>query len=101
MVSGAVEKERNILFMIKNKMIKKYFSKSLAAVALLFISLQFTFANISIPEIFSGNMVLQRRSDVTFWGWAKIGETVIIRADWLDEVASVKAGTQGTWQVVL
>jgi sialate O-acetylesterase len=79
----------------------KHFSKLIAAGFLLFISLQFTSANISIPEIFSDNMVLQRRSEVTFWGWAKTGETVTIKADWLTDAVSVQTGSQGTWKIIL
>lgn len=61
----------------------------------------FSFANISIPEIFSDNMVLQQKSEVTFWGWAKTGETVQIKADWMDTEKSVKASNQGTWKIVV
>ncbi|HKJ77917.1 MAG TPA: hypothetical protein VKA10_00225, partial [Prolixibacteraceae bacterium] len=43
----------------------------------------YSFGNISIPEIFSSNMVLQQNAEVTFWGWAKSGETVQIKADWM------------------
>jgi sialate O-acetylesterase len=78
-----------------------FYSKFIVTVVLLLISLQFTFSNISIPEIFSDNMVLQRRSEVTFWGWANTGETVTIKADWLSEAVSVQAGNQGTWKLVL
>ncbi len=57
--------------------------------------------NVSIPEIFSDNMVLQQNSEVTFWGWAKSGETVQIKADWMDAEKTVKTGSQGTWQIVV
>ena len=53
---------------------------TLSAFILLFF-LQVGKANISLPEIFSDNMVLQQKSDVILWGWAKTGETVIIKAD--------------------
>jgi sialate O-acetylesterase len=55
-------------------------------------------ANISLPEIFSDNMVLQQKSDVIFWGWAKTGETIVIKADWMDSDITVKADVQGTWE---
>jgi len=50
----------------------------------LLIFLNFSKANVSLPEIFSDNMVLQQKSDVIFWGWGKPGETIVIRADWMD-----------------
>lgn len=58
-------------------------------------------ASVSMPEIFSDNMVLQQKSDVTFWGWAKSGENVVINADWLDKEFSIRAGSQGTWKITI
>ena len=58
-------------------------------------------ANISLPEIFSDNMVLQQKSDVIFWGWAKTGETIVIKADWMDSDITVKADVQGTWKTTI
>jgi len=65
------------------------------------LSVSVTRANISIPEIFSDNMVLQQKSEVTLWGWAKTGETITIKAGWLDNELSVNVGSQGTWRVIL
>lgn len=62
----------------------------------LFFFLQISKANISIPEIFSDNMVLQQKSEVALWGWAKTGEMVIIKADWMDSEITTKADVQGT-----
>jgi sialate O-acetylesterase len=58
-------------------------------------------ANISLPEIFSDNMVLQQKSEVPFWGWANTGETVTIKADWLDKEIIIHVGNQGTWKTTL
>ena len=80
----------------------KKFTKSLC---LLMLSSALSFsvakANISIPEIFSDNMVLQQKSEVTLWGWAKTGEPITIKADWLDNELTVNVGSQGTWRVLL
>lgn len=65
------------------------------------IMLQTAKANISLPEIFSDNMVLQQKSEVAFWGWAKTGETVTIKADWMDKELSVIVGSQGKWKLIL
>jgi sialate O-acetylesterase len=68
---------------------------------LLFLITVNVHANVSIPEIFSDNMVLQQKSEVTFWGWAKSGETVILKADWLDNGVSITAGNQGVWKLTI
>jgi len=66
-----------------------------------FVLIQGTRANISLPEIFSDNMVLQQKAEVPLWGWAKTGETITIKADWLDKEIIVKVGSQGTWRTTL
>ena len=35
-------------------------------------------AAIQLPAIFSNHMVLQRNSELTFWGWGIPGETISI-----------------------
>jgi sialate O-acetylesterase len=57
--------------------------------------------NVSLPEIFSDNMVLQQKSEVLFWGWANTGETVTIKADWMEKELSTKVGNQGKWNIIL
>jgi sialate O-acetylesterase len=57
--------------------------------------------NISLPEIFSDNMVLQQKSDVTIWGWAKTGEKVVLKADWLTAEISTTVDNQGKWSLIL
>jgi sialate O-acetylesterase len=71
------------------------------SVIVTFVLIHGTSANISLPEIFSDNMVLQQKSEVPFWGWAKTGETITIKADWLDKEIIVKVGNQGTWRTTL
>jgi sialate O-acetylesterase len=80
----------------------KTFIKRIALTLLVFfIILQVSRANISLPEIFSDNMVLQQKSDVILWGWAKTGETVTIKGDWMDQDITTKASNQGTWRITL
>ncbi len=79
----------------------KYFFKS---VFFLFLILNGNFivkANITLPEIFADNMVLQQKSDVKIWGWAKPGEPVLLSADWLENSLETKADNQGTWSLIL
>jgi sialate O-acetylesterase len=73
------------------------------SITLLVLSLIFQASNgnISLPEIFSDNMVLQQKSDVTIWGWAKTGEKVVLKADWLNTEISTMADSQGKWSLIV
>jgi sialate O-acetylesterase len=73
---------------------------SLTLIVLIFI-FQVSDGNISLPEIFSDNMVLQQKSDVLIWGWAKTGEKVALKADWLDGEISTVVDNQGKWSLIL
>ena len=56
-------------------------------------------AEVRLPGIFTGNMVIQRDKPVKIWGWADPGEKVSVSFNGQD--ASVKAGKDGTWMVNL
>ncbi len=58
-------------------------------------------ANITLPAVFSDNMVLQQKSDITLWGWAKAMEQVTIRAGWMDQDVKLTVPNHGTWKVTL
>jgi sialate O-acetylesterase len=73
-------------------------SLSLLVLTLIF---QASNGNISLPEIFSDNMVLQQKSDVTIWGWAKTGEKVVLKADWLTDEINTTVDNQGKWSLTL
>ena len=60
-----------------------------------------SFPNVSLPEIFSDNMVLQRNADVKIWGWAKPGEEVRISTSWSDEIHKTKPDNSAYWEIVL
>lgn len=75
--------------------------KALGSAIFLLFFLQAGKANVTLPEIFSDNMVLQQKSDVILWGWAKTGENIIIKADWMDQEVKVVSSVQGTWKVTL
>src|SRR3989339_1783052 len=53
-------------------------------------------AKIKMPAVFSNNMVLQRNSSVTFWGWAEPQEVIIIQVGW-GETASAVADGNSQW----
>lgn len=59
------------------------------------------FANVSLPGIFSNNMVLQQKSSVKFWGWAKPRENIKLVASWNRDTLSVTADNQSHWEIIL
>lgn len=42
----------------------------------------FSFALVTLPSIFSDNMVLQQNSKVKIWGWAKPFEEITVTTSW-------------------
>ena len=67
--------------------------------ALITLFVSNSFANVTLPAIFGSNMVLQQKSNVKFWGWAKSGETVKITNNWNDQTVEYKTTPMGTWEI--
>lgn len=58
-------------------------------------------AAIQLPAIFSNHMVLQRNSELTFWGWGIPGETISIAPEWMKgEIIKPKSIIRGNGQPV-
>ena len=57
------------------------------------------FANITLPNVLSDNMVLQRNSEVTIWGWANPQEEVVIAPSWNNQTYKIKASNQAKWEI--
>jgi len=53
-----------------------------------------------LPRLFCDNMILQQQTKNTFWGWAKPGETIVVKARWGAE-ASAKTDVDGRWKLFL
>jgi sialate O-acetylesterase len=58
-----------------------------------------SFADVKLPAIVSSNMVLQRDTTITLWGWADAGEKISISSSWLDKRIRIRADTSGKWMV--
>lgn len=58
-------------------------------------------AKISLPSLISSNMVLQRNTKVTVWGWAAAGEKFIIKTSWIKNPLSIVADNAGNWKVII
>jgi sialate O-acetylesterase len=56
-------------------------------------------ANVTLPNIFSDNMVLQRNTEVTIWGWANPQEEVIVNPGWNHQEYKIKASNQAKWEI--
>ena len=68
-----------------------------SAVLVLFQST--AFAEVKLPAIVSSNMVLQRDTTITLWGWADAEEKIVISASWLDKRIRIRADSSGKWLV--
>lgn len=71
----------------------------IATIHLLFISS--TNAEVKLPALVASNMVLQRNTTVSIWGWADPKENVQIVASWLKEPKQIIADNDGNWQIVV
>src|SRR5438477_12756926 len=56
-------------------------------------------ANVTIPDVVSNSMVLQRDRAVPIWGTADPGETVVVTFG--SQTQTTKAGPDGKWRVTL
>ena len=56
-------------------------------------------AEIKLPNIFSNEMVLQRESDVSLYGWARPNEEFAIYTSWDDATVQVKTGNDAKWEI--
>lgn len=54
---------------------------------------------VRLPKLISDNMVLQRDTKITIWGWAAVGEKVRIRFNKLSYYTTT--GADSTWRVTL
>ncbi|MGM0620010.1 MAG: sialate O-acetylesterase [Bacteroidota bacterium] len=56
-------------------------------------------AEVTLPKIFSSNMVLQQGIEIPVWGWADSGERIRITFNY--ETVRTRAGNDGNWMVKL
>jgi len=70
--------------------------------AVSFLLFAFTMsAKITLPSIFSDNMVLQQQSEVLVWGRADANKTVSVRNNWDSKSKSVTSAADGSWKLKL
>lgn len=56
-------------------------------------------ANVTLPNIFGDNMVLQRNSEVKIWGWANPKEAIKLVSSWNNQEYKVVANNQAQWEL--
>ena len=56
-------------------------------------------AKVTLPSIFSDNMVLQQKTDAAVWGKASPGEEVTVSTSWSAKTYTCKAGDDGKWKL--
>ncbi len=60
-----------------------------------------SYGGISLPSIFSNNMVLQQKTNVKIWGWAEPGETLTITTSWSKKNYITHTGPDGNWSLFI
>nr|WP_199074974.1 sialate O-acetylesterase [Pedobacter sp. ASV19] len=60
--------------------------------------LEMSSAEVRLASIFTDHMVLQQKSEVPVWGWAKAGVKVSLVSSWNKRKYSVQADAQGRWR---
>ena len=56
-------------------------------------------AEVNLPAIFSDNMILQQKSEVAIWGWAKANTKVVVTGSWNKRTISTKSDANGYWKL--
>ncbi len=59
------------------------------------------FADIRLPSLLTDNMVLQRNTRVTLWGWSEPNEQVVITTSWNNRTDTVRANGDAKWSLSL
>ncbi|MCP2027663.1 sialate O-acetylesterase [Flavobacterium sp. HSC-32F16] len=58
-------------------------------------------ANVTLPNIFGDNMVLQRNSEVRIWGWANPKEEIKLVSSWNNQEYKTVTNNQAKWELVI
>lgn len=69
--------------------------------ALLLLTVNALFAQVTMPALFSDNMVLQQKSNVAIWGWASPGQKIVISGSWDKNAVKAVADSTGKWKARL
>jgi sialate O-acetylesterase len=76
-----------------------HFKKSIFFLCTILVTHFSVNANVSLPKIFSDNMVLQRNKLIPVWGWADANEIVTVQ--FKQQIKKIKASKSGNWLINL
>ena len=80
-------------------MLKKSFKRiKILIVVSIVISCENQKQNLKLPSIFSDNMVLQQKTNVSFWGFSNSKETITINPSW-GKSKCVISNNEGEWEL--
>lgn len=77
----------------------QYMASGINFLVLLLITVQPVVASVSMPAIFTDNMVLQQQSDVPVWGKAEANEKITVTTSWDNQSYETVAESDGKWTV--
>lgn len=63
------------------------------------LTLSNAWADVSLPAVIGDNMVLQQETNAVIWGFAEPGESISIKAEWLNKVNKTRTDAAGRWQL--
>ena len=64
-----------------------------------FACYQTSFTQIKMPTIFGDQMVLQQKSTIYIWGWAKVGTEVTAKGSWPQAKGKTVTDSTGRWML--
>lgn len=74
--------------------------KSLLLTALSFLfAVQLISAKVTLPSVFSDNMVLQQKTKAAIWGKAEAGKKITITTTWPGKKYNTTADADGNWKI--
>ncbi|MFH4967447.1 sialate O-acetylesterase [Gaetbulibacter sp. M240] len=74
-----------------------FFQSKVGSILIAFVLIQETIAqNVSMPNIFGSNMVLQQNTQVPIWGWGKPGSEICLKSSWGESLKTV-CDIEGNW----
>jgi unsaturated rhamnogalacturonyl hydrolase len=79
---------------------KKHFNPFILSIFIFACSFSLQ-AGITLPSIFSDNMVLQQNTNVNIWGKATNGEKITIQPSWSSKSVQVVANNNGKWNAII
>lgn len=77
----------------------KSLKNGLIAFSIFAFSVHFSEAKVTLPTVFSDNMVFQQKTNAAIWGKTKPGKKVTVSGTWNGNKYSALADDQGNWKV--